>query len=275
MHPGYMSDFELLAGKPLSYSNLADVDAAYGVVIEFEEPCVCAVKHNTPCGVAIAGDIARAYTKAYEADATSIFGGVIACNRSVDAATAAQMVEIFLEVVVAPAYTDEALQILNKKPNLRLVKINSEANQARLIKSINGGLLVQTPDVGFAREWETVTTSPISHEERADLTFAMKVAKHVKSNAIVIARDGQTLGIGGGQTNRIDAARLALRTVSPGAVLASDGFFPFDDVVREAAAAGVRAILQPGGSIHDRQSISACDELGVAMVLTGRRHFRH
>lgn len=274
-HPGSLSDFSLLAGKPLSYSNLADMDAAYGVVMDFDETCVCAVKHNTPCGVALGETVLEAYNKAYQADPVSIFGGIVAFNRPVDQATAHKLCEIFLEVIVAPDYSPEALAVFEDKPNLRIVRINTPPNQARLLKSVNGGLLVQGPDTGFSQDFTTVTKQTVTPEQLADLQFAMKVAKHVKSNAIVVAKDGQTLGIGGGQTNRIDAARLALRGAVPGAVLASDGFFPFPDVVLAAGEAGISCLLQPGGSLKDDASIEACDELGLAMVLTGRRHFKH
>lgn len=273
--PGYMSDFKVLAGKALSYSNIADMDAAYGVVADFETTCVCAVKHNTPCGVALGETVFEAYQKAYAGDPVSIFGGIVASNRPIDQATAEKMIEIFLEVVVAPGFSDEALEVLLTKPNLRLVQINSKPNQAKLLKSVNGGLLVQEPDHEFSNEFKTVTKQPVTEDQLEDLKFGMKVSKHIKSNAIVVVKDGQTLGIGGGQTNRIDAARLALRGDVQGAVLASDGFFPFDDVVREAKTAGITAIIQPGGSIQDEASIKACNELGMAMVLSGRRHFKH
>lgn len=274
-HPGFLSDFELLGGKALSYSNLADIDAAFGVVQDFEEICVCAVKHNTPCGVAVGGSVAEAYAKAYAGDPVSIFGGIVACNQAIDAATAEQMNEIFLEVVVAPDFTPEALEIFAKKPNLRIVKVQNIRYTAPLMRSVSGGLLVQDSDAEFSNEFDCVTKRQPTEQEFEDLQFGMKVSKHVKSNAIVIVKDGQTLGIGGGQTNRIDAARLALRTAKPGAVLASDGFFPFDDVVRAAHEAGIQAIIQPGGSIKDQLSIEACDELGIAMLFSGRRHFKH
>ena len=272
---GSMSDFELLGGKPLSYCNLADIDTAYAVVMDFAQTCVCAIKHDTPCGVAIGETVLEAYEKTYQADPVSIFGAIVASNKAVDRQTAEKMVEIFLEVIVAPDFTREALEVLSSKPNLRIVRIHTKPNRAPLLKSVNGGLLVQQSDMEFSDRLETVTKQPVAEQELRDLVFAMTVAKHVKSNAIVVAKNGQTLGIGGGQTNRIDAARLALRGAVAGAVLASDGFFPFDDVVRAAHEAGIRAILQPGGSLRDNESIQACDDLGIAMVLTGRRHFRH
>lgn len=274
-NPGYMSAMRVLAGKALSYSNIADIDAAYGVVSDFDDICVCAVKHNTPCGVALGETVHEAYQKAYAGDPVSIFGGIVACNRAIDGETARQMIEIFLEVVVAPDFTSEALAVFETKPNLRLVQMRGKANRAKLLKSVNGGLLVQEPDCEFSEELTTVSLKAVTPEQKRDLIFGMKVVKHIKSNAIVVVKDEQTLGIGGGQTNRIDAARLALRGAPQGAVLASDGFFPFDDVVRAAHAAGISAILQPGGSIQDRASIDACDELGLAMVFSGRRHFKH
>lgn len=274
-NPGYMSAMRVLAGKALSYSNIADIDAAYGVVSDFDEICVCAVKHNTPCGVALGETVHEAYQKAYAGDPVSIFGGIVACNRTIDGETASQMIEIFLEVVVAPDFTSEALAVFEAKPNLRLVQMRGEANRAKLLKSVSGGVLVQEPDYEFSEELTTVSLKAVTPEQKRDLIFGMKVVKHIKSNAIVVVKDEQTLGIGGGQTNRIDAAHLALRGALKGSVLASDGFFPFDDVVRAAHAAGISAILQPGGSIQDQASIDACDELGLAMVFSGRRHFKH
>jgi phosphoribosylaminoimidazolecarboxamide formyltransferase/IMP cyclohydrolase len=272
-----------LHGKELSFNNINDAHAALELVKEFDEPAAVAIKHANPCGVAVAGTIAEAYRKAYEADTVSIFGGIIALNRPCDEATAAQISKIFVEIVIAPSFTPEALQILTRKKDIRLLAVGPIQRQAPGgfdVKRVGGGYLVQHWDA-IAEDpaaWRTVTEAQVTPTQLADLAFAWKVCKHVKSNAIVVAKGGQTLGVGAGQMNRIDAARHALRQAgeqAKGAVLASDAFFPFPDVVEAAAAAGIAAIVQPGGSIRDQASIDRANQLGLAMLFTGIRHFRH
>lgn len=272
------------SGKELSYNNIADTDAALCCLKEFSEPTVVAVKHANPCGVATGKTILEAWDKAYAADPVSIFGGIIACNGEVDAATAAKMAEIFLEVIIAPSYSPEGLKILTAKKNLRVLTLadimapipKSEYNLKRVV----GGILLQEQDRGeiSAAAAEVVTKAAPEAALMDDLTFAMKVVKHVKSNGIVVVKDKQTLGIGPGQTNRIGAAEIAFTAAgekAQGAVLASDAFFPFSDCVEAAQKHGIAAIIQPGGSLRDQESIEACDRYGIAMVFTGKRHFRH
>ena len=279
---------KVLQGKELSYNNVADAAAALALVAELaERPAACAIKHGTPCGAAVADTLARAYELTYEADPVSIFGGVVAVSRPLDAATAQLMERTFLEVVVAPAFEPDALAILARKPRLRLIEVGAipapgEAAGALPleVRSVPGGLLVQTPDgVDLVEEqMRTVTQAQVPQGLWPDLRFAWRVVKHARSNAVVVARDGQTLGIGAGQVNRIDAARHAVQRAgarAAGAVLASDGFFPFSDVVELAAEHGIAAIIQPGGSIRDHESIAAADRAGIPMVFTGIRHFRH
>ncbi|MBS4840680.1 MAG: bifunctional phosphoribosylaminoimidazolecarboxamide formyltransferase/IMP cyclohydrolase [Clostridium sp.] len=242
MLDGAMNTFKTLNGKELSYNNFKDVDIAWKCANEFDEPACCALKHNTPCGVAVGNDSYEAYMKAYEVDPTSIFGGIIGFNRKVDKKTAEEMVKIFLEVVAAPDYDDDALEVLKSKKNLRVLKFN-----------------------------EKVPTD----EEMKDLLFGMKVVKYVKSNAIVTAHNGVAVGIGGGQVNRIWPTEDALKRGKGATILASDAFFPFRDVVDEAAKYGIKAIVQPGGSMRDQESIDACNEHGIAMIFTGYRHFKH
>ncbi|MFB5085510.1 bifunctional phosphoribosylaminoimidazolecarboxamide formyltransferase/IMP cyclohydrolase [Symbiobacterium thermophilum] len=272
-----------LHGKELSFNNINDAHAALELVKEFEEPAAVAIKHANPCGVAVAPTIAEAFRKAYEADTVSIFGGIVALNRPCDRETAEALSKIFLEIVIAPAFAPEVLEVLTRKKNLRLLAvgpIDRNPPSGFDMKRVGGGLLVQSWDA-IAEDpvaWKPVTKAAPTPEQLRDLAFAMKVCKHVKSNAIVVARDGQTLGVGAGQMNRIDAARFALRQAGEkarGAVLASDAFFPFPDVVEAAGEAGIAAIVQPGGSIRDEESIARADELGLAMVFTGVRHFRH
>lgn len=270
-------------GKELSFNNIHDADAALRAALEFEQPVAVVVKHATPCGVAVGLSPADAFARAHAADARSIFGGIIAMNRTVDFETAKLMEDIFIEVVLAPGYTDEALVIFARKKNLRILELpgrwGSCGNDYEL-KRVRGGLLVQNADEAMvpSGEWTCVTDRPASPEELRDLEFAWKVVRHVKSNAIVLAREGVTVGIGGGQTSRIGAARVAMLEVGErahGAVMASDGMFPFDDVVREACAAGVKAIVHPGGSLRDKDSIDAANVGGLAMYVTGIRHFKH
>ncbi len=272
-----------LQGKELSYNNLVDLEAARATLAEFlaGEPCAVIVKHNNPCGVAIAPTPVEAYRRAFAADAVSAFGGIVALNRPIDADTARALTEVFLECVVAPGCTDDAIAILAGKPNLRvLVLPDLAAAPCQQLRAIAGGLLVQDADLApvDASQWQVVTTHSPSPAQHADLVFAWKVCRHLKSNAIAIAKAGVTLGLGVGQTNRVGAAQIALAQAgerAKGAVLASDGFFPFDDTVRAAAAAGIAAIVQPGGSLRDKDSVAAANELGLSMVVTGVRHFLH
>lgn len=272
-----------LHGKELSYNNIGDTQGAIALIKEFDETACAAIKHASPCGVGIGATVYEAFNRAFECDPVSIFGGIIAFNRTVDAETAAKMKDIFLEVIVAPAFTQEALSILTAKKNLRLLELPGIAQKPTKLneyKSAGGGLLVQQSDLtDIAAETHTLATETAPTEAQTrDLIFAMKVARHAKSNAIVVARDGRTLGIGGGQVSRIWAAQAAIGHAASsleGAVLASDAFFPFPDVVEECAQAGIKAIIQPGGSKNDGLSVEACNRYGIAMVLTGERHFKH
>ncbi|QSB48974.1 bifunctional phosphoribosylaminoimidazolecarboxamide formyltransferase/IMP cyclohydrolase [Parageobacillus toebii] len=271
-----------LHGKELSYNNINDANAALQIVKEFTEPAAVAVKHMNPCGVGTGATIYEAFTKAYEADPTSIFGGIIALNREVDKETAEKMHEIFLEIVIAPSFSKEALDILTQKKNIRLLTVDFTApnTKEKLLVSVQGGLLVQETDTHTLDDAEikVVTKREPTEQEWEALRFAWKVVKHVKSNAIVLAKDGMTIGIGAGQMNRVGAAKIAIEQAgekAKGAVLASDAFFPMDDTVEAAAKAGITAIIQPGGSIRDADSIKKADEYGIAMVFTGIRHFKH
>ncbi|MCM3125151.1 MULTISPECIES: bifunctional phosphoribosylaminoimidazolecarboxamide formyltransferase/IMP cyclohydrolase [unclassified Mesobacillus] len=271
-----------LHGKELSYNNINDANAALQIVKEFSEPAAVAVKHMNPCGVGTGKDVFDAFGKAFEADPVSIFGGIIALNREVDGETARKLYEIFLEIIIAPSFSDEALEILTAKKNLRLLKVGFDGNEARenTLSSIEGGLLVQEQDAfGFEDAEISVPTKrePTDAEWEA-LKLGWKVVKHVKSNAIVVTDKDMTLGIGAGQMNRVGAAKIALEQAgskAEGAALASDAFFPMDDTVEAAAKAGITAIIQPGGSVRDEDSIKKADEYGIAMVFTGVRHFRH
>ena len=270
-----------LQGKELSFNNLNDLNAAWELVREFSKPSVVAVKHANPCGVGSALVPADAYRLAHDADPVSIFGGVVAFNRPVDGDTAAELVKIFLEVIAAPRFTDEALTVLKAKKDVRLLLMPAEDAADRYdIKKINGGFLVQSIDQVpvDVSQGRVVTDRQPTLDEWRDLNFAQTVVKHVRSNAIVIARDEQTYGIGAGQMSRIGAARIALAQAGKkanGAVLGSDAFFPFPDTVEEAIKAGITAIVQPGGSQNDNQSIELCNRYKIAMVLTGRRYFKH
>lgn len=271
-----------LHGKELSYNNINDANAALQIVAEFTEPAAVAVKHMNPCGVGVGETIAEAFQKAYEADPTSIFGGIVALNREVDEQTAAKLNDIFLEIVIAPSFTEQALAMLTKKKNIRLLTVDfqAERKQEPFIVSVRGGLLVQDEDIYTIDDAniQVVTERQPTEEEWANLTFAWRVVKHVKSNAIVLAKDGMTIGVGAGQMNRVGAAKIAIEQAGEkanGAVLASDAFFPMSDTVEVAAQAGVTAIIQPGGSIRDEDSIQKANEYGMAMVFTGVRHFKH
>lgn len=272
---GAMKNFVKLHGKELSYNNFKDMDIAWKVVNEFEEIACCAVKHNTPCGVALGNGTKDAYIKAYSCDAVSIFGGIVAFNKIVDRATAEELVKIFLEIVIAPGFEKEAIEILYSKKNLRVISCNVKPEETLEFVSVDGGLLVQNSDNKLIDKISFVTDKSPSEEELKDLMFGMKVAKYVKSNAIVVVKDSIAKGIAGGQTNRIWAATQALDRAKDGIVLASDAFFPFGDVAEEAAKYNIKAIIQPGGSIRDNESIEACNKHGISMVFTGIRHFKH
>lgn len=272
---GSLKNFEFLNGKELSYNNIKDLDIAWKVVSEFEETACCALKHNSPCGAAIGDSVLDAYKKTYACDPISIFGGIVAVNKKVDKATAEEMAKIFLEVIAAPDYDEAALEILRAKKNLRVIKCYVKPQNLHYMVSVDGGLLVQQEDNKLINELTTVTENKPSQKDVEDLLFGMKIVKYVKSNAIVVVRDKTAIGIGGGQVNRIWAAAQALERAGDGVVLASDAFFPFNDVVDEAAKYGIKAIIQPGGSIRDKESIEACNEHGISMIFTGIRHFKH
>jgi phosphoribosylaminoimidazolecarboxamide formyltransferase/IMP cyclohydrolase len=277
-----------LQGKELSYNNLIDLDAALATVREFgygpsAQPAAVVVKHTNPCGVAIGSGCAHALERALDADRVSAFGGIVALNTPVDGPAAEQLTSLFLECVVAPGFDAAARERLGAKANLRLLELSPQAiarASRQQLRTVLGGVLVQELDDQAVEEsaWQVVSERQPSPEELNDLLFAWKLVRHVRSNAISVARGGQSLGIGAGQMNRVGSARLALEAAGErarGAVLASDGFFPFDDTVRLAARHGIRAVIQPGGSVRDADSIAACNELGLAMVVTGRRHFLH
>ena len=280
---GSMKDFEQLNGKELSFNNIRDMDIAWKVVGEFEEPAACAIKHSTPCGVAVADNIYTAYTKAHDCDSVSIFGGIVALNKEVDSKTADELKKIFLEIVIAPSFTNEALEILKSKKNLRVIKCNIKKSQDKLeYVKVDGGLLVQETNSKMIDEMNIVTEKVPTEQEKSDMVLGMKVVKYVKSNAIVVVKDGMAIGVGTGQTNRIWSTVHAIEHAQEkigkdltGAVLASDAFFPFRDCVDTANEAGIKAIVQPGGSMRDQESIDACNEHGIAMVFTGIRHFKH
>ncbi|MGH3664714.1 MAG: bifunctional phosphoribosylaminoimidazolecarboxamide formyltransferase/IMP cyclohydrolase [Egibacteraceae bacterium] len=269
-----------LGGRELSYNNLLDSDAAWGMAVDFDEPCVAIVKHTNPAGLAVAATLAEAYRKALAGDPVSAFGGIVAANREVDADTAHQIVEVFTEVVVAPGFGGEALEVLRGKRNLRILAVPSVGPSDRTVRSIAGGLLVQDADVApeDMASWEVPTKAQPDETQLTELRFAWQVAKHAKSNAIVLTRDRAVVGVGAGQMSRVDSVRIAVEKSGgrhDGAVLASDAFFPFRDGPDAALDAGIRAIVQPGGSVRDDEVVAACDERGVPMVVTGRRHFRH
>lgn len=268
-----------LHGKEMSYNNIQDASAALDILAEFDEIACVAVKHMNPCGVAIGKDVFEAYSRAYDADPVSIFGGIVAVNGVVDKATAEKMHSIFLEIILAVDYDDEALEILTKKKNLRIYKLGDKNNNhEQQIKSVRGGILVQDFNSELAESYEVVTDKQPTKEQMTDLEFGLKIVKHVKSNAIVVVKNGQTLGIGAGQMNRVGSCKIALEqagALAEGAVLASDAFFPMRDSVDLAAEYNIAAIVQPGGSIRDQESIDACNEKGVAMLFSKIRHFKH
>jgi phosphoribosylaminoimidazolecarboxamide formyltransferase/IMP cyclohydrolase len=276
---GGVASAEQLQGKELSYNNLVDLDAAWQLIREFERPAAAIIKHTNPCGCAEESALAESYRRAFEADPVSAFGGVLAFNRAVDRDTAAEIAKTFIEAIAAPGYDAAARELLGAKKNLRLLAV-SRAPDESVVKSISGGFLVQTPDTHrLDRGTCQVKTERVpSEDEWRSLEFAWKVCKHVKSNAIVYAREGQTISVGAGQMSRVDAVKVgamkALLSLQ-GTVLASDAFFPFPDGIEEAARHGITAVIQPGGSVGDERVIAAANKLGLAMVFTGVRHFRH
>jgi phosphoribosylaminoimidazolecarboxamide formyltransferase/IMP cyclohydrolase len=268
-----------LQGKELSYNNIVDLQAAWDLAQEFDEPVVAIIKHTNPCGTAVAPTLTEAYLRALECDPVSAFGGVIGVNRPIDAATATDMAKLFLEVIAAPKFDDEAKAIFATKKNLRLVEVEP-MEQKWVLKNVSGGILLQDNDMRPLTEADlkVVSARKPTDQEMKDLLFAWKVCKHVKSNAILYARNGQTTGVGAGQMSRVDSARIgAMKSVLgiKGSVAASDAFFPFADGVEVIAEAGATAIIQPGGSVRDQEVIDAANKHGLAMVTTGVRHFRH
>ena len=279
-----VSNSTQIQGKELSLNNIFDTDAAVETVKEFEQTACVIVKHNNPCGVATAEKPLEAFLKSKECDPDSAFGGIVAFNTEVDEATASELIKMFLEVIIAPGFSDKALDLLSSKSNLRVMKtppLVSTKNGGFDIKRVVGGVLIQDRDLGVDQDFKNLkvgTKRQPTDEELQALKFAWKVCKHAKSNAIILAREGQTIGIGAGQMSRIDSVKIAAmkaRVPIEGAVLASDAFFPFRDGIDEAAKYGVTAIIQPGGSIRDKETISAADEHNITMVFTGIRHFRH
>lgn len=289
--PFSLATAEQLNGKELSYNNIQDANATLNIAREFDEPFCVGVKHMNPCGSATGKTIAEAWKKAYEADKTSIFGGIVAANREIDLETAQMLKPIFLEIVMAPSFAPDALELLCTKKNLRVLKVDmSKDNTVRKqYVSMNGGMLVQDRDINTkpVSAEQCVTEAKPTAGQLADLEFAWKIVKHVKSNAIVVAKNGMTYGVGAGQMNRIGSAEIALKQaqatlkeegkdiMTEGLVLASDGFFPFNDCVALAAEYGIKAIVQPGGSIRDEDSVKLADEKGITMLFTGERHFKH
>ena len=284
---GSLTVAEQLNGKELSFNNINDTNGALELLKEFDEPTVVACKHGNPCGVGSAENIYAAWTKAFNADKTSIFGGIVVANREITVDVAKEMKEIFLEVIVAPSYEKEALELLQTKKNLRVLLLpNIEKKQkenAYDIKKINGGIIVQTIDSKLLDGYEVVTTRKPTDKELEDMMFTWKIVKYVKSNGIALGKDKQSIGIGPGQVNRIWATKQSVEHaeelieegITKGAVLASDAFFPFADCVEEAHKACITAIIQPGGSIRDQESIDKCNEYGISMIFTGMRHFKH
>lgn len=284
---GSLTIAEQLNGKELSFNNINDTNGALELLKEFDEPTVVACKHGNPCGVGSGEDIYSAWTKAFNADKTSIFGGIVVANREITVDVAKEMKEIFLEVIVAPSYEKEALELLQTKKNLRVLLLPDisvkQPENAYDIKKINGGIIVQTIDSKLLDSYEVVTSRKPTEQELEDMMFTWKIVKYVKSNGIALGKNKQSIGIGPGQVNRIwateqsvaHAEELIKEGITKGAVLASDAFFPFADCVEAAHKAGITAIIQPGGSIRDQESIDKCNEYGISMIFTGMRHFRH
>ena len=291
VEPFSLATAEQLGGKELSYNNIQDANATLNIAREFDEPFCVGVKHMNPCGSAVGKTIAEAWRKAYEADKTSIFGGIVAANREIDLETAQMLKPIFLEIVMAPSFAPDALELLQTKKNLRILKVDMTRDDKVRSQyvSMNGGMLVQDRDSSIVPvgAGQCVTEAKPTEAQLADLDFAWKIVKHVKSNAIVVAKDGMTYGVGAGQMNRVGSAEIALKQAAAtlkeegrdinaeGLVLASDGFFPFNDVVALAAEYGIKAIVQPGGSIRDEDSVKLANEKGITMLFTGERHFKH
>ena len=282
--PAYgLSAAKQLQGKELSYNNIVDAEAAWNLVREFDSAACCIIKHTNPCGTAVADSLMDAYLKAYAADPVSAFGSIIALNQIVDAGTATELAKLFVEAVIAPGYRPEALSILSSKKNLRVLTADltgTDRDEGRFeIKRVSGGILLQDVDNALlGPESKIVTNRRPTDKEHQDLHFAWRVAKHVKSNAIVLAQDGCTVGVGAGQMSRVDSVKLSIQKAQPtakGSVMASDAFFPFRDGIDEAGKAGVTAIIQPGGSVRDSEVIQAANEHGIAMIFTGLRHFKH
>ena len=284
MNPQYsLANAKQLHGKELSYNNIQDGNAAIEILKDFEgQPAVVGLKHMNPCGVGIGKTIVEAWDKAYEADPVSIFGGIVAFNEPIHASVAEKLSKIFLEIIIAPAFDEDAFEILSKKKNIRLMQLDTslEVNAKYKVTNVNDGLLVQDIDDHkiTAEDLRCVTNRKPTEEELEQLLFAWKVVKHVKSNAIVLVKDNMTIGVGAGQMNRVGAAKIAIEQAgekAKGSIMSSDAFFPMPDTVEEAVKAGVTAIIQPGGSIKDQLSIDVCNEHGIAMVYTGVRHFKH
>ena len=291
VEPFSLATAEQLGGKELSYNNIQDANATLNIAREFDEPFCVGVKHMNPCGSAVGKTIAEAWRKAYEADKTSIFGGIVAANREIDLETAQMLKPIFLEIVMAPSFAPDALELLQTKKNLRILKVDMTRDDKVRSQyvSMNGGMLVQDRDSSIVpvSAGQCVTEAKPTEAQLADLDFAWKIVKHVKPNAIVVAKDGMTYGVGAGQMNRVGSAEIALKQAAAtlkeegrdinaeGLVLASDGFFPFNDVVALAAEYGIKAIVQPGGSIRDEDSVTLANEKGITMLFTGERHFKH
>ena len=283
--PFSIANARQLNGKELSYNNIKDADAAIRMIREFDEPAVVAVKHMNPCGVGIAETIEEAFDRCYAADPVSIFGGIVVANRQLDHVTAEKLNSMFLEIVLAPSYTEEALDTLSKKKNIRIMTLDFSTAKVggKEVVSVLGGILEQTQDISTedtAANWEVLTDRKPTEEEMKAMDFAWKIVKHVKSNAIVLANSKQTVGIGAGQMNRIGAVKIAIEQAEvsnaiEGAVLASDAFFPMNDSVEYAAQHGIKAIIQPGGSIKDKESIEMANRYGMTMIKTSVRHFRH
>ncbi|OWZ84738.1 bifunctional phosphoribosylaminoimidazolecarboxamide formyltransferase/IMP cyclohydrolase [Natranaerobius trueperi] len=267
-------------GDTLSYNNLVDIDASLELVSEFNSKACVAIKHTNPCGVGVSTDILTAFEKAYAGDPVSIFGGIVAFNDQVTEKLAQKITSIFLDVVISPSFTKEALEVLAKKPRLKVIETKVDKTKAKQIRTVSFGYLVQEKNIKISPldSWNLMTGPKVSDDQLSDLVVAEKVVKHVKSNAIVVVKDGQTLGIGAGQMNRITASKLALEHAGEhanGSVLASDAFFPFDDVVKKCEEYGVSCIIQPGGSKRDQDSIKAASDAGISMFFTGVRHFKH
>lgn len=277
-----LGNIKQLHGKELSFNNYIDLDAAWTIAKEFTEPCAIIIKHTNPCGAAIADTQAEAYTKALASDPVSAFGSIIGLNKEVEKDTAEEMSKLFVEAVVAPSFSKEALEILTQKKNIRLIIMEDFFNKDKAFdyKRVTGGILIQDKDVATLDDakFEVVTDTKLTPQQEIDLKFAWKIMKHVKSNAILLAKDGATIGVGAGQMSRVDSVLISIRKAGDkvkGAVLASDAFFPFRDSVDTANAAGIKAIIQPGGSMRDQESTDACNENGMSMVHTGMRHFKH